>query len=186
MPDEYLMEDRKNWFKTSHERKVEKFYGHGAENYTDFHDSYLNFGLWDEGIADYIAAAENLVRQLGAFCGLNAQTRLLDVACGFGTQDIFLTRTFSPASIDGVDVTWPHVVQARTRAREAGFEDRVRFHHGTATKLEFPEDSFSHVLSIEGPVHFDTREKFMREAQRVLKPGGVIAMADYTLKRPPR
>jgi tocopherol O-methyltransferase len=62
----------------------------------------------------------------------------------------------------------------------------VRFHHGTATQLPFPDESFTHVLSIEGPEHFDTREKFLHEARRVLKPGGVIAMADFIMKRPPR
>jgi SAM-dependent methyltransferase len=41
-------------------------------------------------------------------------------------------------------------------------------------------------LSIDGPEHFDTREKFLHEARRVLRPGGVIAMADFVVKNPPR
>jgi microcystin synthetase protein McyJ len=177
---------KQTWSEQSHEQKVEKFYGWGVENYGNFHGGYLNFGLWEEGVGDYLAAAENMVRRMGTLAGLDGGSRLLDVGFGMGSQDIYLLKTFAPQSIDGLDVTWPHVELARRRAREAGCETRVRFHHGTATKIPFPDESFTHVLSIEAPEHFDTREDFLREAYRVLEPGGGAAFADYTLKREPR
>ncbi len=178
--------ERKLWSAGAHERKVENLYGGGVENYLDHHDGYLNFGLWEDGVDNYIAAAENLVRRMGTILGLDEHSRLLDVAPGMGTQDIFLAQNFSPQSIDGLDVTWGHVEHGRRRSREAKLEDRVRFRHGTATEIPFPDGTFTHVLSIEGPEHFDTREKFLHEAGRVLQPGGVIAMADFIVKRQPR
>ncbi len=178
--------ERKLWSASAHERKVENLYSGGIQNYADWHNGYLNFGLWEEGIADYIKAAENLVHRMGTLLGLNETSKLLDVAPGMGTQDIYLSQNFSPISIDGLDVTWGHIEHGRRRAREAHLEDRVRFHHGTAIELPFPDGSFSHVLSIEGPEHFDTREKFLHEARRVLRPGGIIAMADFIVKNPPR
>ena len=181
-----LETDRQSWSADAHERKVEHLYGGVIENYLAHHDGYLNFGLWEEGIPDYIRAAENLVHRMGTILGLDEQSRLLDVAPGMGTQDIYLSQSFSPLSIDGLDVTWGHVEHGRRRAREAHLEDRVRFRHGTATEIPFTDGSFTHVLSIEGPEHFDTREKFLHEARRVLQPGGVIAMADFVVKREPR
>ncbi len=178
--------DRKNWSAGAHERKVEHLYCGGIENYLAHHDGYLNFGLWEEGIADYIRAAENLVHRMGTILGLNETSKLLDVAPGMGTQDIYLSKNFSPHSIDGLDVTWGHIEHGRRRAVESRLENSVRFHHGTAVEIPFPDGSFTHVLSIEGPEHFDTREKFLHEAHRVLQPGGVIAMADFIVKRPPR
>ena len=178
--------ERKLWSASAHERKVENLYSGGIENYADWHNGYLNFGLWEEGIEDYIKAAENLVHRMGTLLGLNETSKLLDVAPGMGTQDIYLSQNFSPTSIDGLDVTWGHIEHGRRRAREAHLEERVRFHHGTAIELPFPDGSFSHVLSIEGPEHFDTREKFLHEARRVLRPGGIIAMADFIVKNPPR
>jgi len=178
--------ERRSWSGRSHEQKVESFYGWGVEGFGDFHGGYLNFGLWEEGVGDYLSAAENMVRHMGALLGLDGESRLLDVGCGMGSQDLYLLEKFGPRSIDALDVTWPHVEHARRRAREAGREDRFRVHHGTATNIPFPDESFTHVLSIEAPEHFDTREDFLREALRVLVPGGVAAFADYTLKRPPR
>jgi ubiquinone/menaquinone biosynthesis C-methylase UbiE len=178
--------ERKLWHAGAHERKVEKLYSGGIENYADWHNGYLNFGLWDDGIADYVAAAENLVHRMGNLLGLGPDSKLLDVAPGMGTQDIYLAQNFSPRSIDGLDVTWGHIEHGRRRAGAARLEDRVHFHHGTAVNLPFPDATFTHVLSIEGPEHFDTREKFLREARRVLQPGGVIAMADFIVKNPPR
>jgi erythromycin 3''-O-methyltransferase len=178
--------ERKLWKASAHERKVENLYSGGVENFADWHNGYLNFGLWENGIADYVKAAENLVHRMGSILGLNETSKLLDVAPGMGTQDIYLLNNFAPQSIDGLDVTWKHIEHGRRRSREAGAEDRVRFHHGTAIELPFPDGSFTHVLSIEGPEHFDTREKFLHEARRVLQPGGVIAMADFIVKNPPR
>lgn len=178
--------ERKLWSASAHERKVENLYSGGVENFADWHNGYLNFGLWENGIADYIKAAENLVHRMGTILGLNEASKLLDVAPGMGTQDIYLLQNFAPQSIDGLDVTWKHIEHGRRRSRDANAEDRVRFHHGTAIDLPFPDASFTHVLSIEGPEHFDTREKFLHEARRVLQPGGVIAMADFIVKNPPR
>jgi ubiquinone/menaquinone biosynthesis C-methylase UbiE len=178
--------DRKTWSAGAHERKVENLYAGGVENFANWHNGYLNFGLWENGNTEYIKAAENLVHRMGTILGLNETSKLLDVAPGMGTQDIYLLENFAPLSIDGLDVTWKHIEHGKRRAREAGAEDRVRFHHGTAIELPFPDGSFTHVLSIEGPEHFDTREKFLHEANRVLQPGGVIAMADFIVKNPPR
>jgi ubiquinone/menaquinone biosynthesis C-methylase UbiE len=178
--------DRKFWSGTTHESRVENFYGWGVEKYGDFHNGYLNFGFWEDGMTNYLEAAENMVRSIATLGELNNESIVLDVGCGMGTQDIYMFRKFSPKSIDAVDVTWKHVQHSRRRAQEAKCEDRVRFHHGTATELPFPDNHFTTAMSIEAPEHFNTREKFMKEAYRVLKPGGTIALADYTLKRPPR
>lgn len=178
--------DRIDWGKSTHEGAVEGFYGTGVERYGNFHQRYLNFGLWEKGIDDYTGAAENLVRRMGVLLGLNGRSELLDVACGMGTQDIFLMENFAPRRIDALDLTWKHIEQGRRHARETGHHERVLFHHGSATSLPFAGGRFTHLLSIEGPVHFNTRERFMREAHRVLQPGGVLALSDYSLRRRPR
>lgn len=178
--------DKKAWPRDAHEFSVESFYGNGVERYGDFHNGYLNFGLWEEGITEYVRAAENMVHRIGTMLGVNAESHVLDVACGMGTQDVYLTKTFNPKRVDAVDVTWKHIEHGRRRAQTHSLTDRLFFHHGTATNLPFADATFNKLMSIEGPEHFNTRDRFFAEAWRVLKPGGVIALADYTLKRPPK
>jgi ubiquinone/menaquinone biosynthesis C-methylase UbiE len=176
--------NRQTWAVEAHEHAVESFYSTGAERFGDFHGGYLNFGLWEDGNTDYLKAAETLVLRIGAMLGLEGGSHLLDVAPGMGPQDVLLYRSFGGPRIDGLDATWKHVEQARRRALTHGVSDRVAFHHGSATAIPFPGETFSHVMSVEGPEHFDTRDKFLGEALRVLRPGGVMALADYTVPRP--
>jgi SAM-dependent methyltransferase len=178
--------DRRSWTDDTQEARVERFYSHGAENIRDYHGGYLNFGLWEADVRDYVGAAERMVRRIAELMGLGPRSRLLDVACGTGSQDLYLCREFGVASIDGVDVTWAHVEHGRAQAAAAGLAERVRFHHGTAVALPFPDGSFTHVLGIEGPAHFATRQRFLEEAQRVLASGGVLGLTDYPLARHPR
>jgi microcystin synthetase protein McyJ len=176
--------DDKDWVKIDHAQGVKRLYGIGSEKFGEYHGGYLNFGWWEKA-GTYIEAAEALIHKMAEILGLNDQSRLLDVACGMGAQDVYLHRHFG-AEIDGVEILWNQVQVALERVRQAGMEGKVRIHHGTATKLPFKRNSFTHVLATEGSQHFNTREDFFREAFRVLMPKGVIALADFTIKRPAR
>lgn len=59
----------------------------------------------------------------------------------------------------------PAVPSRLHRHERRGLGEHVRFRHGDAVELDYPAESFSHVLGIEGPAHFRTREKFFRSAQ---------------------
>jgi ubiquinone/menaquinone biosynthesis C-methylase UbiE len=177
---------RLSWAQGAHERRVESFYTHGADRFGDCHGGYLNFGLWDQPGEPYLLAAERMISTLAGWSGIGSSSRLLDVGCGFGAQDIYLARNFSPLSITALDVTWPHVVAARARALQAGIGDGLRFLHGSGTDLRFPAGSFSHVMAVESVVHFDTRERFFQEAHRMLEPRGTLVLADYCMGRAPR
>lgn len=174
--------DQQDWHQGSHEKNVEKFYATALTGFHDYHGGYLNFGYWTrEGMA-YEEAAESLVKLLGQKLGLNEQSLLLDVGSGMGSQDVYLAKNFSPAKIEALDVTWKHIEISRERARRENIGPaKLEFHHGTAVAIPFADSSFTQLLSIEAPEHFNTREQFFKEAYRVLKPGGVMVLADYSL-----
>lgn len=138
---------------------------------------WLNLGYWKVA-RTYPDACVAMVELLGTRAGLRSTDNVLDVGVGFAEQDFVLLDRFNVSHITGIDITPVHIDKASERIAECGLEDRIDVRLGSATEMAFPDDSFDKVLALECAFHFDTRDEFMREAFRVLKPGGTFALAD--------
>ena len=138
---------------------------------------YINFGYWrDASSAD--KASEALAMLVAETAQIGIGDTILDCGYGFGDQDIFWARKLKPKQIIGLNITQSQVTVARRRVDEAGLSDCIDLRYGSATEMPIASDSVDRVVALESAFHFRTRERFFREAWRVLRPGGRLVTAD--------
>ena len=101
----------------------------------------------------------------------------LDVATGTGFTALAMAKL--AGHVTGVDVTDEMLGQARALAARDGVAN-VRFELGDAMKLDFQNASFDIVTTRRATHHFDNVPKFLREAERVLRPKGRLGIVDMS------
>jgi SAM-dependent methyltransferase len=102
--------------------------------------------------------------------------RVLDVACGTGNSAIPAAK--AGADVIGIDIAPNSLAQAREWAAREKLD--AHFQEGDAEALPFPDHSFDIVLSMFGAMFAPRPERVAAELIRVCKPGGHIAMANWT------
>ena len=108
--------------------------------------------------------------------GVKPGARLLDVGCGSGQLSLIAART--GADVTGCDIATNWVERARSRAAAEGL--RVRFEEGDAEALPYGDGQFDVVASLIGAMFASRPDLVSDELVRVCRPGGVIAMANWT------
>ncbi len=121
-----------------------------------------------------------LTERLGVLLGLNAQTRVLDLAAGRGTSALHLARVFG-CQVVGVDYGARNVALARDAARDQGLAEQVQFMQADAERLgAIPDESFDAVVCECAYCTFPNKRAAATEIARVLRPGGHFGLSDLT------
>jgi 2-polyprenyl-3-methyl-5-hydroxy-6-metoxy-1,4-benzoquinol methylase len=116
--------------------------------------------------------AEQFFRRLGVAPG----TQLLDVGCGAGQLALIAAR--ASAQVTGCDIATNWLDKARARAAAEGL--KVTFEEGDAESLPYPDAGFDVVVSLVGAMFAPRPDLVAAELTRVCRPGGMIAMANWT------
>jgi arsenite methyltransferase len=120
-----------------------------------------------------------LSRRLAHLCGLRPGARVLDVASGRGRSARLLAAEFG-AEVTGVELSSQSVAAAQAEAEAAGLSGRLRFVEGDAAALPAPSAAFDAVVCECALCLFPRKQQAVAEMHRVLRPGGVVAIADVT------
>ena len=160
-----------------------------ANSYDDWtKDGILEF-YWGEHIhlghysspperKDFLKAKEDFVHEMvrwGELERLPPGTTVLDVGCGIGGSSRILAQDYDFA-VTGITIS-PQQVK---RAGELTPPDvNARFQVDDALALSFPDGSFDVVWSIEAGPHMSDKGLFAKELLRVVKPGGILVVADW-------
>jgi SAM-dependent methyltransferase len=120
----------------------------------------VEFHLEAEHRARYEFAARNLPKGL-----------VLDDGCGVGYGSVVLAR--HGLRVVGIDVD----AKAIGACRQHGSLPSITFHQEDSANLSFPDEHFDGVVSFEVIEHITDYRRYVAEAHRVLRPGGVFIIS---------
>lgn len=108
--------------------------------------------------------------------GLGPGVRVLDVGAGSGGLSIPAARR--GAEVTAVDIAPTMIKRLEARARAEGLRG-VQAQVGNGEQLDFADDAFDVVVSLNGVSVFPDLSAGVREAVRVTRPGGTVLVAAF-------
>jgi SAM-dependent methyltransferase len=109
---------------------------------------------------------------------LDAESRLLDIACGSGGPALRIARR-TGCRVHGVDAHEQAIAEARARSDREGLAGRAAFEPLDASRpLPFPDATFDALICIDAINHLPDRPRILAEWARVLRPGGRLVFTD--------
>lgn len=142
----------------------------------------LHAGFWDDTTSSLAEALKRENQVLAEWVQVNAGDRVLDAGCGVGGSSIFLAETYG-CHVTGITLSEKQVETARGYAKDRSVSSFVDFEVRDFCDTGFPSGTFDVVWGIESVCHAFDKQAFVREAYRLLKPGGRLVVADGFAKK---
>eukprot|EP00163_Fabomonas_tropica_P010314 TRINITY_DN2040_c0_g4_i1.p1 TRINITY_DN2040_c0_g4~~TRINITY_DN2040_c0_g4_i1.p1 ORF type:complete len:337 (-),score=33.54 TRINITY_DN2040_c0_g4_i1:711-1721(-) len=147
--------------------------------------SWVNLGYWKQANMSYREGCEALADRLAQQAGLKEGDAVLDIGYGCGDQDLYWYHQYALASVHGINVSHAQVASAQGLVARNALENVIHLRHGIASDLPYDSARFDKVLSLDSAYHYRTREAFFHQAFRVLRSGGILAIADMVPQQLP-
>jgi cyclopropane fatty-acyl-phospholipid synthase-like methyltransferase len=104
--------------------------------------------------------------------------QILDAGCGVGGTSIYLAQKYPQVFFTGITIVPTHVQMAERFAIKRSVTSNTRFLLQNYCQTSFPDNSFDGVIALESANYARSKEEFIKEIYRVLKPGGRISILD--------
>lgn len=145
--------------------QVEQMFDKVSTNY-DFLNRVLTFGLdigWRKKVVKAVAK--------------NNPKQLLDIATGTGDFAIMLAK-LNPEKVIGLDISQGMLDKGIEKIKNKKLSSLIDMIQGDSEKMPFENNTFDAITVGFGVRNFENLDKGLQEINRVLKPGGILAILE--------
>jgi len=166
---------------TNYHKNIVDYYAESENAYKDSWDLNnslaIHYGYWDEKVKNFPQSLLRMNEIMMEAAAINSSDKVLDAGCGIGGSSIFLAENIG-CSVTGISLSEKQVNKAKELAIEKKVDAKAEFKVMNYCATNFPDESFDIVWGCESICYADDKEQFIKEAYRLLKPGGRLVIAD--------
>jgi demethylmenaquinone methyltransferase/2-methoxy-6-polyprenyl-1,4-benzoquinol methylase len=152
----------------SKKEQVAGMFNNIAGNY-DFLNHFLSLNIdkiWRKKVIKKIAQSQ--------------AKRILDVATGTGDLAI-AALACNPERVDGIDISEGMLEVGNKKMKARGFEKQIFLQIGDAEAIPFNDATFDALTVAFGVRNYENLDKGLTEMHRVIKPGGICVVLEFTM-----
>jgi demethylmenaquinone methyltransferase/2-methoxy-6-polyprenyl-1,4-benzoquinol methylase len=117
-------------------------------------------------------------RAIGILKSINPR-QILDVATGTGDFAIE-ALSLNPEKVTGIDISTGMLQKGREKIHKLRLQDKIELLQGDSEEIAFPDNKFDSVIVAFGVRNFENLEKGLSEMLRVVRPGGMIIIIEFS------
>lgn len=166
---------------SSYHNKIKEYYASTENSYIDSwamnQVHALHYGYYDGKVKNFPQSLLRMNEVMMQTAQITAADVVLDAGCGVGGSSIFLAKTIRCKCV-GITLSPTQIPHATKFANAAGVRHLVDFKEMNYNKTTFANASFDVIWGNESICYADDKNEFIKEAFRLLKPGGRLILGE--------
>lgn len=141
----------------------------------------MHFGFYDNTVNTHQESLQKMNQVLSELARISESDHVLDAGCGYGGSAIWLAENIG-CTVVGSNIVPYQIKKAKRFAKKSHAADKLQFIQASYLDTGMQDTSFDIIWGLESIVHCNDKGYFLKEAFRLLRPGGRILISEYLLE----